>query len=87
LPQVKYREARHRSRGTLERGLALLYVQFSGDSMPVRVTETNMGSAKRQRQGEELKVSTSVLASTGRKSNVSQLGLRLASLILAGFEA
>lgn len=55
--------------------------------MPVRVTETNMGSAKRQRQGEELKVSTSVLASTGRKSNVSQLGLRLASLILAGFEA
>lgn len=55
--------------------------------MPVRVTETNTGSAVRQRQGEELKVSTSVMASAGRESDVGQLGSGLASLALAGFEA
>lgn len=74
---MKYSEARHRSREKLERDLSLLYVQFPGESMPVRVTETNTGSAMRQRQGEELKVSASVMASPGRQKQCRSARFRI----------
>lgn len=45
--------------------------------MPVRVTETNTGSAMRQRQGEELKVSASVMASPGRKKQCRSARFRI----------